>query len=115
LVSSHLLGEVELLADDVVVVNRGRLVTSGQLVDLQETATLVRCSETERLQQLLAGASATVVRDSDVLTVRGMAIDEIGQRAFDAGIIVHELSPRAGSLEERFLQWTSNTEEVLEP
>lgn len=112
LVSSHLLGEVELLADDVVVVNRGRLVTSGELIDLQEAATLVRCSDPQRLQQVLARAGAGVVTDSDALTVRGMAIEEIGQCAFDAGIVVHELSPHAGSLEERFLRWTSNTEEV---
>ena len=114
LVSSHLLGEIELLADDVVVLSRGQLVTSGRLVDLQEVATLVRCSDTGRLQQLLAGAGA-VVAGEDVLTVRGMAIEEIGRRAFDAGIVIHELSPRAGSLEERFLQWTSTNEEVSEP
>ncbi len=112
LVSSHLLGEVELLADDVVVVNRGRLVTSGQLIDLQEAATLVRSSDPDRLHQALVGAGAGVVMDGDALIVRGMPIDDIGQRAFDSGIVLHELSPHAGSLEARFLQWTSDTEEV---
>ncbi len=50
LVSSHLLAEVELLADDVVVVNRGRLVTAGPLDELQEAATLVRASAPDRLK-----------------------------------------------------------------
>ncbi len=115
LVSSHLLGEVELLADDVVVVNRGRLVASGRLTDLQEAGALVRCSDPEGLHRLLTGAGAGVVEDSGSLTVRGMAMDEVGQRAFDAGIVVRELRPHAGSLEERFLQWTADTEEVVAP
>ena len=38
-------------------------------------------------------------------------MEDIGQRAFDAGIAVHELSSHTGSLEERFLQWTSTSEE----
>ena len=108
LVSSHLLSEVELLADDVVVVNRGRLVTAGPLGELQESATLVRASASARLLGLLQAEGAAVEREGDGLVVRGMPIAEIGQRAFDAGIVVHELSPHAGSLEERFLQWTAD-------
>lgn len=123
LVSSHLLSEVELLADDLVVLNRGRLVTAGSMSELQEEATLVRASASERLQDLLGAEGAAVERDGDGLVVRGMPIEEIGQRAFDAGIVLHELSPHAGSLEERFLQWTSNpdrtdldsTEEDVQP
>ena len=114
LVSSHLLAEVELLADDVVVVNHGRLVASGPLTELQENAVGVRASETDRLAELLTTAGATVSQGGDTLTVHGIPIEEIGQRAFDAGIIIHELSPRAGSLEERFLQWTSATEDGTE-
>jgi ABC-2 type transport system ATP-binding protein len=110
LVSSHLLGEVELLADDVVVVSRGRLITSGSLVELQESATLVRCSDTDKLAQHLEVSGAVVVRDGDALNVRGLAIEEIGQCAYDADVVVHELSPRTGSLEERFLEWTKNDE-----
>ncbi|MDX1450243.1 MAG: ATP-binding cassette domain-containing protein, partial [Acidimicrobiia bacterium] len=48
LVSSHLLAEVELLADDVVVVNRGRLITAGPLRDLQESVTRVRSAANPR-------------------------------------------------------------------
>lgn len=108
LVSSHLLSEVELLADDVVVVNRGRLVTAGPLGELQEAATLVRASAPDRLQQVLDSEGAAVEPRGDALVVRGLPIAEIGQRAFEAGIALYELSPQAGSLEERFLQWTGD-------
>ena len=110
LVSSHLLSEIELLADDVVVVNRGRLITAGPLDELQEEATLVRASAPDRLQKLLEADGATVERQGDALVVRGVPIAEIGQRAFSADIILHELSPHAGSLEERFLRWTGDPE-----
>ena len=110
LVSSHLLSEMELLADDLVVLNRGRLVTAGPLSELQEAATLVRASAPARLQELLGAEGAEIESEGDGLVVRGMPIEGIGQRAFDAGIALQELSPHAGSLEERFLQWTGDPE-----
>lgn len=107
-VSSHLLAEVEHLADDVIVINQGRLVTQGSLAELQQSASLVRAHDPDRLAAVLqkAGAS-TDRRDVDGLVVRGMPMDEIGDRAFAIGVAVHELSPHAGSLEELFLQWTT--------
>jgi ABC-2 type transport system ATP-binding protein len=63
------------------------------------------------LHELLGAEGAAVDRDGDGLVVRGMPIAEIGQRAFDAGIPLQELSPHAGSLEERFLQWTRNPDQ----
>jgi ABC-2 type transport system ATP-binding protein len=111
LVSSHLLAEVELLADDVVVVNRGRLVTSGALEDLQEAATLVRAAASEQLAHLLRNEGGVVDARDDALVVRGLPMAEIGQRAFDAGIALHELSSHTGSLEERFLRWTTAPEQ----
>jgi ABC-2 type transport system ATP-binding protein len=112
LVSSHLLSEVELLADDVVVVNRGQLVTAGPLAELQEAATLVRASMPDRLQSLLEAEGAAVERQANTLIVRGMPIAEIGQQAYAAGIVLEELSPHAGSLEERFLRWTGGPSET---
>jgi ABC-2 type transport system ATP-binding protein len=108
-VSSHLLGEVEHLADDVVVINRGRLVATGALTDLQEAGTSVRTPEPDRLTRLLRGVGATIHngREGD-LVVRGVDIAEIGDLACRAGVALHELTPQAGSLEELFLDWTSN-------
>ena len=107
-VSSHLLAEVEHLADDVVVINRGRLVTEGALAELQQAASLVRTVDPARLAVVLERVGATTeLHGPDSLIVRDMPIDEIGERAFTAGIALHELSPRAGSLEELFLSWTT--------
>ena len=118
-VSSHLLSEVEHLADDVVVINDGRLVTHGVLADLQQTAALVRTADPRGLAAALEAAGATTQTEGvDGLLVRGLAIEEIGGRAFTAGFALHELTPRAGSLEELFLTWTTGqleTEEVMQP
>ena len=109
-VSSHLLSEVEHLADDVIVINEGRLVTHGSLAELQQSATLVRSADAERLAAELERSGAEIQHPSpDHLIVRGMAIDEIGERSFTAGIALHELSPHAGSLEELFMQWTNQS------
>jgi ABC-2 type transport system ATP-binding protein len=111
LVSSHLLAEVELLADDVVVVNRGRLVTSGSLGELQEAATRVRASSPQRLQEVLEAHGAAIEQQQGALIVRGVTSGEIGQWAFDAGVVLQELSPHAGSLEDQFLEWTSDPDQ----
>jgi ABC-2 type transport system ATP-binding protein len=108
-VSSHLLAEVEHLADDVVVLSRGRLVASGALSALQQAATSVRTPEPGRLTRLLRDAGATVHKGAEGdLVVRGVEIAAIGDRACAAGIALHELIPQAGSLEKLFLDWTGN-------
>jgi ABC-2 type transport system ATP-binding protein len=108
-VSSHLLAEVEHLADEVVVISHGRLVATGALSTLQQAGTSVRSPESARLSQLLRDAGATVHTGTEgELVVRGIAITDIGDRACAAGIALHELIPQAGSLEELFLDWTSN-------
>ena len=109
-VSSHLLAEVEHLADDVVVLNHGQLVATDALTTLMRGGTSVRTPEPGRLTQLLlksSGATVHTGNDGD-LVVRGIQIAEIGDRACAEGIVLHELTPQAGSLEELFLDWTSN-------
>ena len=118
-VSSHLLSEVEHLADDVIVINGGRLVTKGSLAELQETASLVRSVDPIRLAAALDSVGAvTEPLPPDGLIVRRLPMEEIGRHAFEAGIALHELSPQAGSLEELFLNWTTNQpvdQEVNQP
>jgi ABC-2 type transport system ATP-binding protein len=114
-VSSHLLAEVEHLADDVIVINQGRLVAQGALAELQQAASLARTSDPGRLAAELERAGATTqIQGADGLVVRGMSINEIGDRAFTMGVALHELSPHAGSLEELFLNWTSDPSSVKE-
>ncbi len=108
-VSSHLLAEVEHLADEVVVINHGRLVATGALATLQQAGTSVRTPAPGPLTRLLRDAGATVHTGTEgELVVRGIAITDIGERACAAGIALHELTPQAGSLEELFLGWTSH-------
>ena len=108
-VSSHLLAEVEHLADEIVVLSHGQLVATGTLSELQQVGTSVRAVSTDALTHLLTAAGGTVLAGGEgQLVVRGLGIGEIGDRAYAAGIALHELSPQAGSLEELFLQWTSN-------
>lgn len=108
-VSSHLLSEVEHLADDVVVINRGRLVASGAVSELRSAGTLVRTASADRLATALEGAGGAIRRREDGgLVVTGLRIDDIGERAFAAGVALHELSAQSGSLEELFLDWTAS-------
>jgi ABC-2 type transport system ATP-binding protein len=110
-VSSHLLAEVEHLADEVVVLNRGRLVTTGVLSDLQESGISVRTANTAALSRILEEAGGTVRAGADsTLMVRGLTMDQIGDRANAAGIALHGLAPQVGSLEDLFMQWTGDPE-----
>ncbi len=114
-VSSHLLAEVEHLADEIVVINHGRLVTTGALSTLQKIGTAVRTDAPDRLTQLVSAAGGTV--DTGVegeLVVRGFGMAEIGDLACAAGIALHELAPQAGSLEELFIAWTHDDNSTAE-
>lgn len=109
-VSSHLLGEVEQLADDVVVINQGRLVAQGSLAELRDSASLVRTSSPDVLHKALVAAGGNVdFPESDTLVVRGLSLEEIGAEAFHTGVVLHELSRHADSLEDRFFAWTEST------
>ena len=112
-VSSHLLAEVEHLADEVVVINHGRLVTTGAISDLRKVGTSVRTPSPEQLTDILKAADCAVqVRTDGSLLVRGLTTAEIGDRAFAGGISLHELSPHVGSLEDLFLGWTGSEETI---
>ncbi|MCD9622850.1 ABC transporter ATP-binding protein [Rhabdothermincola salaria] len=114
LVSSHLLAEMELLADDLVVIAAGRLVASASLAELQHAEIVVRTPSTEILAAALRRVGPDVMVEetleaSDRLLVRGLSIDAVGECAHRCGVVLHELSTHVGSLEERFLAWTTTT------
>ncbi len=111
-VSSHLLGEVEQLADDVVVVNQGRLVTQGPLTSLQQSASLVRSASPAALRATLEAAGGVVeLRPPSTLLVRSLSLDQIGDQAYGAGIALHELTRHTDSLEDRFFAWTGASDD----
>jgi len=108
-VSSHLLSEVEHLADEVVVISHGRLVAQGALSALRKAGVSVHTPAPERLTRFLIGAGGSVhAAGEGRLVVSGLPIAEIGDLACAAGISLHELTPEAGSLEELFLDWTED-------
>jgi ABC-2 type transport system ATP-binding protein len=109
-VSSHLLAEVEHLADEVVVLNHGRLVVTGVLSDLQDAGVCARASDSSQLSRVLERAGALVQPSGDgSILVRGLTIEEVGDRACAAGIPLHGLAPQTGSLEDLFMHWTRDT------
>ena len=112
LVSSHLLSEVALSADDVVVISRGVLRASGPLDEVLGaeggSATRVRSPEPERLAAALADAGRAVERQgADALVVPGADPGEVGRLAAREGIALRELVAGGRSLEDAFLDLTA--------
>ena len=104
-VSSHLLAEVEHLADEVVVISHGRLVATGALVDAAAGGHSVRTPEPERLTSSSSmPAPPSTPQPEGELVVRDLTIAEIGDRACAAGIALHELTPRPAR--SRSCSWT---------
>jgi ABC-2 type transport system ATP-binding protein len=115
-VSSHLLSEMALMADELVVIGRGRLIASGPIGDFVKASTrnavVVRSPQAGELAELLRREGATVdVGEPGTLTVTGLDTARIGDLAFEASIRVHELANRVATLEEAFLEATAGAEE----
>jgi len=115
-VSSHLLSEMALMADQLVVIGRGRLIASGPVEDFVRTSTrnavVVRSPQAADLVDVLSRAGGTVeALEPGVVSVVGMDAARIGDLAFEASIRLHELSNRVATLEEAFLEATSDAEE----
>jgi len=111
-VSSHLLAEVEQLADELIVLDHGRLVTAGAMSALQTVGTVVRTPTPGPLTTLLHEAGATVkLRTDGSLLVGTVPIDRIGDIVHAHRVLVHELSPQSGSLEELFMGWTHRADQ----
>ncbi len=108
LVSSHLLTEVQHLVDDVVVINEGRLVTTGTVAALTHSAARVRTPQARLLaERLVANGGDVEPAGSDTLVVTGLGLERIGDLADAADVALYELSPHAGSLEDVFLALTT--------
>ncbi|MFG1612967.1 ABC transporter ATP-binding protein [Nonomuraea wenchangensis] len=109
LVSSHALGEVQQVADDVVVIRRGRLVAAGALGELAGAAHVVRVSspDADRLARVLAPAARAIDLDGPHdLRVHGLEPARIADLAAAHELRVHGLAADRPSLEELFLDLT---------
>jgi ABC-2 type transport system ATP-binding protein len=123
LVSSHLLSEMQLLADHVVVIARGGLVADESMRDFVSRsdthAVLARTPAREKLITVLSGSGLDHVLDGDDgVLISSVSTDRVGELAFAAGIPLRELTRRVGSLEQAFLELTSSDQQfrmVAEP
>jgi ABC-2 type transport system ATP-binding protein len=108
-ISSHVLAEVQQLVDEVVIIHRGRLVahqTVAELTARTAGATRVRSPDAARLREALARAGIDAHADGDRLTTSAAA-ERVGEVAAADGIVLHELTTDAASLEEAFLELTA--------
>ncbi|WP_405087673.1 ABC transporter ATP-binding protein [Microbispora sp. NBC_01389] len=119
LLSSHLMSEMELTADHLVIIGRGRLLADTAMRDLTGVRDVfVRSTRAADLAAALSAAGGTVTPagpgngagsgEGADLSVRGLDPVEIGDLAARHAIPVHEITPRAASLEETYLRLTEN-------
>jgi ABC-2 type transport system ATP-binding protein len=119
LVSSHLLSEMALLADQLVVIGRGRLITSGAVADFiksnARTTITLRSPDMQLLGPALAerGGYAKPGSDAGTYEVSGLSQEQVGDVAHAAGARIHELMTRHATLEEAFLDATGMSEEFV--
>ena len=117
-VSSHLLSEMELMADHVVVIAKGRLVADASMADIvaqsRRNDVLVRtdAADRDRLSGGLAGKGLTVQAEgADGIAVAGATTDEVGRAAHELGVVLLELTARTASLEDAFLELTDSDQQ----
>jgi ABC-2 type transport system ATP-binding protein len=111
LVSSHLMSEVAVTADHLLIVAGGRLLADTGIDELIARAgvgrVLVRSPDATVLSNLLCGRGATVTSaEPGVLDVAGLGAAAIGAAAASEGLVLHELTPQRASLEEAYMELT---------
>ncbi|MDE3202640.1 MAG: ATP-binding cassette domain-containing protein [Acidobacteriota bacterium] len=113
--SSHLMAEMALTAQHVIVVGRGRLIADVETAELLEGASstvVVRSPEASELRDHLAGPDVTVTsREAGLLEVRGASAEQVGETARRHGLAVYELRVESASLEDVFMTLTSDSVE----
>ncbi|MGB6456494.1 MAG: ATP-binding cassette domain-containing protein [Streptosporangiaceae bacterium] len=125
LVSSHLMNEMAVTADHLIVIGRGKLLADAATAEVvargSGRSVLVRTPDADKLTALISSAGGTVVPGSNggpagdpddktpVLTVTGVPAARIGELAASAAIVLHELTPQLATLEDAFLELTSDS------
>jgi len=116
LVSSHLLSEMQILADDIVIIAAGRLVRQGpvsEVVDSMSSGSQVRVRtpDADKLVGALGGV-AVQTGDDGVLHFSGVDAPTVGAAALSAGVVLHELVAERPDLERVFLELTHGKAEI---
>lgn len=114
-VSSHLLQEMAVLADELVVIGRGRLVANGPVAEFVSASGLgtveVVSPDLGRLVPALEERGATITGAGESVTVVGLDAATVGDVAHELGLRLHQLVTRQATLEEAFLSATGDDEE----
>jgi ABC-2 type transport system ATP-binding protein len=114
--SSHLMSEMALTAEHVIVVGRGRLIADLEVAELIASASsnevIVRSPDASQLRDALVGPDVSMTSaETGVLVVRGLAPERIGDIARDHNYAIHELRIEQASLEEAFMEMTADAVE----
>ena len=118
LVSSHLMNEMALTADYLIVIGQGRLIATGSVSDVirNSSASHVRVvsPQADQLRALVEARGGRAEPDgAEALAVTGLECRDVGVLAAGAGLILYELSAQRGSLEEAFMEMTHASAEFL--
>ena len=110
-VSSHLMSEMALTADHLIVIGRGRLIADMSVDEFVRKASgtrvRVRSPQATRLRELVLGPHVSVASsESSVIEVDGLTAEQVGEVAASNKIVLHELTPVQASLEEAFMELT---------
>jgi len=113
LLSSHLMSEMAQTADHIIVLGRGRIIANAPVADIVAkstgTAVTVRTPDAERFAALVASPEVTVTStEPTLLIVNGLSAPQIGELAAREGVVLHELTPTLGTLEEAYMQLTAD-------
>jgi ABC-2 type transport system ATP-binding protein len=116
LVSSHLMSELEDTADHVVVIGRGKLIADAPVADLvaaaSDASVTVRTPDAGAAMKALAEAGAVVTSPGgDVLSVVGLAAEEVADLMAARGLRLYELTPHRATLEEAYMSLTQDAVE----
>jgi ABC-2 type transport system ATP-binding protein len=115
-VSSHLMSEMALTAEHLIVIGRGELIADVDVEDFVAMAStnvvLVRTPQASQLRELLLGPDVTITsQEAGLLEVRGVAAEAIGDVAFENRIRLHALVAQSASLEDAFMEMTRDAVE----
>src|SRR5580704_6554610 len=110
-VSSHLMSEMALTADHLVVIGRGQLMAEmtvdAFIAQSSQQFVRIRTPQPAAFTEALRGRGATVAQEDDgAISVTGLDAEQIGDIAFELRLALHELSPQRASLEEAFMELT---------
>lgn len=114
-VSSHLLSEMALMADNVVVIGKGKMIANTSIGELvsgsSHSSVFVRTSASSKLERILKSKKLSFEKADGGLKVTNATTDQVGKLAYEVGVPVLELANRTASLEEVFLEITEDSQE----